>query len=69
MSARGDAQESTTEMLDRMAREARERRAADAGRDYVGPLPLGVGAEARRRTWKSWSELNAGGKSGLTFTK
>lgn len=56
-------------MLDRMAREARERRAADAGRDYVGPLPLGVGAEARRRTWKSWSELNAGGKSGLTFTK
>ncbi|OWZ70183.1 hypothetical protein AYX14_04439 [Cryptococcus neoformans] len=30
--------------------------------DTVGPFPLGVGPNGRRKTWKSWSDLNIGGK-------
>ncbi|KGB78305.1 hypothetical protein I307_02623 [Cryptococcus deuterogattii 99/473] len=35
---------------------------ASGTQDTVGPFPLGVGPNGRRKTWKSWSDLNIGGK-------
>lgn len=60
---KGGKEESAQELLDRLTREARSKgRAFDATHEHVGPFPLGVGPSGRNKTWKSWSDLNLGGK-------
>ncbi|WVQ79121.1 hypothetical protein IAT38_001216 [Cryptococcus sp. DSM 104549] len=55
--------EATAELLHRGGTTAGSAaREGAAGRDRVGPFPLGVGPNGRSKAWKSWKELGIGGK-------